>query len=157
MGAGRIIGKVGKEVLRPFAHAANGVNHGINDLAAMVSEGPVRWGGKGLGHVAKKTMIKHTPNEKNLGNGYTGYQMSKFGNHATGWGTLAVVAPAFALGNGSIPGMKGVETRANKVGTSSYGGHPSVMDADGMGTATQAPSLGASGNLVFGLHNGRKG
>lgn len=160
MGVGRVIGKVGKSVLEPAYHSVAGPVKGLNDamhyVAGAVSEGPVRWGGKAAGWAAKKTLVKKV--DPSLSNGYTGYKMSAFGNHATGWGAMGVaVAGGAMMGHGSMPGLEGVQTRANKVGEVSYGGHPAVMDADGMGSPSQAPSLGASGSLVFGLHNGRKG
>lgn len=44
-----------------------------------------------------------------------------------------------------------------KTGEISYTGTAPGLNADGVSSATQAPTLGAGGNMVFGLHNARKG
>lgn len=164
MGIGRVIGKVGGSFLEGTGRLGHALQDGVMTVAAgasQVTARPLRKVGTGL---AKKTLVKKT--EKTFANGYTGYESSKFLNHAAGWGTLGVAGaigvasgagPAVGF-DGKIPGLDGiVQTRASKVGTVSYGGSPSIMDADGVGSSTQAPSLGASGDLVFGLHNGRRG
>jgi hypothetical protein len=155
MGAGRVISK---SLLAPL----KGVNSLINETAMSVSEQVVTPAARLIGGLGKKTLVKKV--DPSLANGYTGYQASAFANHAAGWGTLAVAGgigvasgAAKPLGVEGRAGFEGIETRASKAGQSSYGGKPGVFDADGVGTSTQAPTLGASGDLVFGLHNGRRG
>lgn len=46
---------------------------------------------------------------------------------------------------------------APRTGEISYSGAMPVMNADGVSSTSQAPTLGAGGNMVFGLHNARKG
>jgi hypothetical protein len=134
---------------------------GAHNLGAS-AVGGVAYGGErliaGAGHVTKKTMLNEV--DKSFANGYTGYKASGLANGLGFAATAAAVPLAFAYGNGSLPGLKGVVSRDAKVGTVGYNGAPSVMDADGVGSATSnsaAPSLGATGSLVFGLHNSRKG
>lgn len=71
-----------------------------------------------------------------------------------------------ALGVGAAWGIAGGYTAYNvikenqinpRVGTVSYTGTAPAMDYDGVGSTTNAPTLNASGSMVFGLHNSRKG
>jgi hypothetical protein len=75
----------------------------------------------------------------------------------------AAVGAAFvaAAGYGTYSGMKQT-TLAPRTGEVSYGGTAPVMNADGVSSTPQAPlsgapTLGANGQMVFGLHNARKG
>jgi hypothetical protein len=73
------------------------------------------------------------------------------------------IAGAVAIGGAYGWGNYTLNTEmAPKLGTVSYGGTAPVMNADGVGTTPQAPlsnapTLGAGGQMVFGLHNARKG
>ena len=97
-----------------------------------------------------KGMTKKTdPHFLNL---YTGRRESGLG--------IAVASTA-ALGYAGYETMKQT-TLAPKLGTVSYGGTSPVMDADGVGSTpqvplTNAPTLGANGQMVFGLHQARRG
>lgn len=85
--------------------------------------------------------------EKTIFNGYTGLKTGGFATAgafgaATLWGT-ATYEPVAAK-----KGMEAVQT--------DYVGQAPVQNYDGVGNGT-APTLGASGNMVFGLHNSRRG
>lgn len=99
---------------------------------------------------AAKSMVKDTtPGIANL---WTGKRESGVGI-AAAFGVAAIY--------GGYSGMKQT-TLAPKTGEVSYGGTAPVMNADGVSTTPQAPlsgapTLGANGQMVFGLHNARKG
>jgi hypothetical protein len=104
--------------------------------------------------VLGKSMVKDTtPGIANL---WTGKRESKL---AIGVAGAGVAAYAGVYGYGAFK----LDTNFQpKVGTVSYGGTAPIMDADGVSTTPQAPlsnapTLGANGNMVFGLHNARKG
>ena len=99
--------------------------------------------GKGFNKIMP--MTKKT--DPNIGNLWTGRR--------EGRGMIAVAGVAGA-------GYMGYSTMkqtalAPKIGEVSYGGAAPIMDADGVASRPQAPTLGAGGNMVFGLHNARKG
>ena len=116
--------------------------------------------GKGLSGLLLKGV------DPSLENGYTGYKSTKFTNYAATLGTIGVVGAigvasgstkAFGGDGGGVSGLGRIPTKGEKMGQVSYGGTPGVMNADGVGSMSQAPTLGATGDLVLGLHNGRKG
>lgn len=122
-----------------------GVVDTVNAVPRVIGNATVDalvWGGK--------KMVKDTT--PNIGNLWTGKKESKFG--------IAVAATAVA-GYSGWQGMKQT-TLAPKLGQVSYSGTAPIMDADGVSSTpqaplTNAPTLGASGQMVFGLHNARKG
>lgn len=96
--------------------------------------------------------------KKDFTNMYTGYQMKAVPNVALAAGAVGLGALTYSAGRQEQGGgFDGLATRTSKVGKVSYEGSPAIFDADGVGTQTKAPNLGASGDLVFGLHNGRRG
>lgn len=103
---------------------------GVADLAKPVAK------------TVGKSMYKKV--DKSIWNGYTGIQESN-------------IAKVTAFGAaGAYVSMAG-SYKANTVDKSG-----NLYDVDNSPTSaayskTNAPNLGASGNLVFGLHNGRKG
>lgn len=101
-------------------------------------------GAVNLGMKAGKSMFKDDPKGKNFFNAYTGKRESK-----TMIGTAAVLGTGYAYG-GSMYRMNTIE----KPGETSYAGEAPVFKADGTGGA---PTLGASGQMVLGLHKSRKG
>lgn len=103
-----------------------------------------------------KSLIKKDEAGPAFRNMYTGYNMKKAPHAVVGAAGLAYVGGAAMFGNQSGP-FQGISTRGQKLGEVSYGGTPAVMDADGVGSKTKAPTLGATGDLVLGLHNSRKG
>jgi len=117
---------------------------------------------RGAEFVAKKSMkplVKKAEDGPGWSNMYTGYKLqNKPLAVVAGAGITAYGLAAGAAGNGKLPagsGLQGINTFA-KPGQISYEGSPAVMDADGVAqTNTSAPTLGASGDLVFGLHNQR--
>ena len=156
MGIGRTVGRLGGKLLGGL-HQAQAMTTGalVGTGAGMANK---------AGNLAKNVLLTKT--EKGFNNAYTGYKASKFTNVASTVGMVGVVGAVSAYSVGSngfggdnpiTSGFSGIQTRGQKVGTVSYGGAPTIMSADGVGTSTQAPNLGASGDLVFGLHNGRKG
>lgn len=82
----------------------------------------------------------------------------KFTNFYTGKGISGLGKVAFPVAGAAIGYGMFVDKTAfgPKPGAVNYTGEPEVMAADGVAN-TQAPTLGATGNMVFGLHNARKG
>lgn len=95
--------------------------------------------------VASRVAFNKT--DKNFFNGYTGLKTS-------GIATVGAFGAAYAWGKTTYEpalarkSMESVQT--------DYVGQAPVQNYDGVGNGT-APTLGASGNMVFGLHNSRKG
>lgn len=112
-------------------------------LAGSVATDGVVAAAKGYNKVMP--MTKKT--DPNIGNLWTGRR--------EGRGTIAA-AGVIGAGYMGYSSMKQT-TFAPRVGEVSYGGTAPIMDADGVGSRSQAPTLGAGGNMVFGLHNARKG
>lgn len=118
---------------------------------------------RGAEFVAKKSMkplVKKAEDGPGWSNMYTGYKLqNKPLAVAAGVGIAGYGLMAERAGEGKMPagsGLQGINTFA-KPGQISYEGHPAVMDADGVAQQnTAAPTLGASGDLVFGLHNQRR-
>lgn len=93
---------------------------------------------------ATRGLIKETP--ATFANAYTGMAPTKLAT-----GLFAAGAAAYAWG-GSMKAevrSKAEQSRHEFVGTAP------VLTGDGVGNKSSAPTLGASGNLVFGLHNRR--
>lgn len=84
---------------------------------------------------------------ESIGNLYTG---RKAGPGA------AIAAGGLGLGYAGFTSHKET-TFAHKLGQTEYVGAAPVMNSDGVGQTTNAPTLGASGSTVFGLHSARKG
>ena len=119
---------------------------GVVDVASAIHKGT----GKvpGLGRATRFTK-KTNPGIENL---WTGRRE----------GGGAIIAAA-GIGAG-YAGWQSLQqtTLAPKLGITSYGGTAPIMNADGVSNTPQAPlsnapTLGAGGNMVFGLHNARKG
>lgn len=100
----------------------------------------------GIKKAAKNSRLtrKTTPGIENL---WTG--------HREGGGAIALGAAA-GVGYMGYSTFRQTEL-APKTGTISYTGTAPALNADGVGSAAQAPTLGAGGNMVFGMHNARKG
>lgn len=117
------------------------ISQGVDKAAGATANGIKRTGG---------AMVKDTtPGIANL---WTGKRESKVAIGAA-FGVAAVY--------GTYDGMKQTAL-APKVGQVSYGGTAPIMNADGVSTTPQAPmanapTLGANGQMVFGLHQARKG
>lgn len=112
----------------------------VDALADDVAAGTIKAGQTGLNLMTKKV-------EPSLGNFYTGRKESKIG---------VTAAWAVAAGYGSYKYTADTQF-APRPGTVSYGGTAPIMDADGVSSQSQAPTLSATGNMVFGLHQARKG
>lgn len=114
-----------------------------------------------MGSTVGRSVYKKT--DRNFFNGYTGVQ--------AGWGTNvaatgAIVGAAAFFGSGATSNdpnvIKQRENRLEPAITKArmknvqadYVGQAPVFQADGV---ANAPTLGASGNMVFGLHNMRRG
>lgn len=82
--------------------------------------------------------------DKNIFNGYTGLKTN-------GIATAGAFAVAGAWGLSTFEPVKDKKMMANV--QADYVGKAPVQNYDGVG----APTLGASGDMVFGLHNMRKG
>jgi len=140
---GKYLNQIGKEYADVGRQIKQTVKSPTNGVASTL-------GAAALTKGTKSMVTKTDPAFHNL---WTGYRE---GPGAIGLATVG------ALGYGYVQSEK--QTRlAPKLGEVSYGGVPAVMNADGVSTANQtpmgagAPTLGATGNMVFGLHNARKG
>ena len=100
---------------------------------------------KGTTRLGAKAFIKDT--DKTVGNLWTGKK-------ASGIATLGAFGVAGAVGTGAYQKEKHFSTA---IPHTEYGGTAPIMNADGVGSISQAPTLGANGDMVFGMHNGRKG
>lgn len=97
------------------------------------------------GKTAARTVVKKT--DANIFNGYTGLK-------TTGFATAGAFGAAYLWGTATyepVAAKKGMESVQTD-----YVGQAPVQNYDGVGNGT-APTLGASGNMVFGLHNSRRG
>ncbi|MDK2600729.1 hypothetical protein QO179_24855 [Bacillus stercoris] len=116
----------------------------FNSKMASIATKPLDYAAKGTIAGAKK-MVKDT--KPGIANLWTGKRESGVGI-AAAW--------TVAAGYGGYQTLKQT-TLAPRTGEVSYGGTAPIMNAEGVGSTTQAPTLGANGNMVFGLHNARKG
>lgn len=136
--------------LKRLKDLGKGTRKGIEvagDVSTVASK-PIDWVAKGAVEgttfVAKHSVKKDTPR---FWNGYTGYKQSK-----TGTGLAIGAAGLWAAG--SITVNKEFQP---KLGEVSYGQTAPIHNADGVSSTTNAPTLGASGDMLFGMHKGRKG
>lgn len=124
-----------------IAHVASG--NVVTDTAANLAVDGAILAAKG----ANKAVPFTTKTEANIGNLWTGRR--------EGPGAIAVGA---VIGAGYMGYNTMAKTElAPKTGQTSYTGTMPIMDADGVGSTTNAPTLGASGSMVFGMHNSRRG
>jgi hypothetical protein len=138
--AGQILKNPLTGAIKAVDGVAQGVIDGIVEPYAEAAATATIKGAKLTGNAFTK---KVDPSLKNF---YTGREMRKGSGWALSAGAVGVGYAAYA-----------VSTTAPKPGTVSYGGTAPIMDADGVSNTTNAPTLNASGNMVFGLHNARKG
>lgn len=131
------------EGYKAVAHTGDDALRGAADIA--VDKG-VKYGVKGA-----KAMVTKDPKGAHFLNGYTGLKESK-----TLIGTTAVLGGGYATTASSIR-----SSMYEKPGQTSYAGEAPIMNADAVGSTapstSSAPTLGATGSMVFGLHNSRKG
>lgn len=93
-----------------------------------------------------KGMVRKT--DKSFWNGYTGLKASPLAG-ATAWG---------AAGAYSYWGGQHKLNTAPKLGENAeYMGEAPIHTYDGVSSRTSAPTLGASGSMVFGMHSSRRG
>lgn len=118
---------------------------------------------KRLGNIAGKALLKQDKRGAHIGNLYTGKKMKASPFVAGGAvGALALFGTDMTAGTGLDDGMFGEKTglldiqRMTKArqGSLESGEAPTFL-ADGGSRVNN--SLGASGDMVFGLHNRRKG
>lgn len=93
-----------------------------------------------------KTMVKRT--DRSFWNGYTGLRESKIGAGVAIAGSAAYVGLASNYQIQTAPKLGDSMQRMNEAPIHTY---------DGVSSTTSAPTLGASGSMVFGMHNARKG
>lgn len=154
MGIGNVIKKVATTTTKGVAKGAvTGAQYGFG--ASVYAADKTLTGLGKVGKFAGKGVVKKV--EPGFDNAYTGYKMKSAPHLLVAGAGVAYAAGAYAFGSGETKTFENISTRAQKIGEVSYGGQPDVMDADGVGSKTQAPTLGASGDLVFGLHNNRRG
>lgn len=157
---GAAVGKAGKDIFDIGAKSAKNVSKTLAPKGKVTPAG-----------VANTLLTKSDRRGRVATNFYTGRKLNTpviLG--AAALGTAALVgSPKEVLGArnlesekmsdyGSLMGMGGLmatRTGPNPVEAST----PAALAADGTAGATssQAPTLGASGNMVFGMHNNRKG
>lgn len=108
----------------------------------------------GVVHTAKNAsnwkggkLLKKT--DPSFSNAYTGYRE----------GAGLIIGASVVGGAYGMTDYKMKTEFVPKTGEIAYNGAPPIMDAEGVGTTpnSQAPTLGASGSMVFGMHNARKG
>lgn len=129
------LGKLGRTIREPISNDRKMINEalgvnipGVKDSAKAIA----------------KTAVKKDKHGQNFGNGYTGY--------TEGGGMIA----AAAVGSGLYAGFGSAYQIAapEKPGEVSYTGTAEIHNYDGV---SSAPTLGASGDMVLGMHKGRKG
>jgi hypothetical protein len=120
--------------------ALHTVQKPLDYIADKAADGTVK-GAKLTG----KLLTKKT--DPSLMNFYTGRDLSAFSKVAMPVAGAAVGYGMFVKNTAFAP----------KPGTVSYGSEAPVFAADGVSNTTNAPTLNATGNMVFGLHNARKG
>jgi hypothetical protein len=107
-----------------------------------------------LGNFIKKDIIVDDKAGKAWHNGFTGKKMS---NH---WSLYTAGIAVGAAAYGVNEWKRAAELPKLKKGAQfdvGYIGRPDVMEADGVGSAPAPRNLNATGDIVFGLHNGRRG
>jgi hypothetical protein len=133
------IGKATKYALRQTGKGIGKGYRGVDGVMNKVSDGGTWVANKGM-----KGLIKET--EPTLFNAYTGLAPTKAAT-----GIFAVGAGAY----GTYATMKGEYTGKVTSGQNDFVGEAPIMTGDGVGNRSKAPTLGASGSMVFGLHNKR--
>lgn len=129
------------KVKRYLSHALDLPSDAIKAYADPAAKGIVE-GGIGLG----KSMVTKT--DKAFWNAYTGLKASPLAT-GTAW------AAAGAYG---VWGSQYQINTAPKLGDNvEYMGDAPIHGYDGVSRRTGAPTLGASGDMVFGMHNSRRG
>lgn len=122
---------------------AKGVDAALNTIdkgiGKALSTKPVKATGKYVG----KNMVRKDPTGKNFGNAFTGFQEG-----GTMIAASAIGGTAYATA-GSYYAVRMPE----KAGETSYTGTAPIHNYDGV---SNAPTLGASGDMVFGMHQGRR-
>jgi hypothetical protein len=114
----------------------------IQGVASVTADAAI-----GTGKVLNKAMPLTKKTDANIGNLWTGRREAR-----------GAIAAGAVIGTGYMGYSTMKQTAlAPRVGEVSYSGTAPVMDADGVGSRSQAPTLGAGGNMVFGLHSARKG
>jgi hypothetical protein len=132
-------GDILKNPVKGIYNTTKGMVDSVLDPYAEFAADATIKGAKLTGKVMTK---KVNPSMMNL---YTGRDLSK-----TAAFSLPVAGAAIGVGGYMV------STAGPKPGTVSYGSEAPVFAADGVAN-TNAPTLNASGNMVFGLHNARKG
>lgn len=134
---------------------------GLQDAVGHVTKGVVknlpsvnvRAGAQRVGET-----LKNRPIERAVGKALIRETDPRFANAYTGiaptglaTGLFAVGAAAWGTGSSMNAEFKGKITQ----GQNDFVGTAPIMTGDGVGIRSKAPTLGASGDLVFGLHNRR--
>lgn len=126
--------KIGKAA----SYLRNKANSGANAVTDFGINAAVT-GGK----YASRGLVKKV--DKNIYNGYTGLK-------TTGFATVAAFGAAGVWGKATYEGTK--DKKMMETVQADYIGAAPVQNYDGV---SSAPTLGASGNMVFGMHNARRG
>lgn len=135
MGIAKFLSKGIKVTVGEERPIRDGINRAVEDGIGRAAVG--------IGKGAKKAFTHDS--EKALWNGYTGVRES---------GLAAGVAWTGAAGYLAYSGLKAKD--AQVTGPISYERQAPIMGGDGMSNSN-APTLGASGSLVFGLNSMRRG
>lgn len=125
-----------------FAKGARYLKNKTHDGASYVADKAFD-GGIVAGKAVGKTLVKKT--DRSVYNGYTGLK-------TTGFATVAAFGAAGIWGSATYAGTK--DKKLMESVQADYVGSAPMQNYDGVGSA---PTLGASGNMVFGLHNSRRG
>lgn len=136
-------GKFAKYLGGAISNGVSGTGKAVKKAAKPLRF--IRDGAENTAVKVGKSMVRDT--EPGISNLWTGKRES---------GNAIIAATIGAAGYTGYSAMKGT-VLAPKQGTVTYGGTAPIMDADGVSSTSQAPTLGANGNMVFGLYNARKG
>lgn len=129
------ISKIAKTALRQVGRTYRGADRVANKISD---------GGSWVADKAMKGLIKET--DPTFLNAYTGLAPTK---------ALTGLFAVGAAGYGAYSTMKGEYTGKVMNGQNDFVGPAPIMTGDGVGNKSKAPTLGATGSMVFGLHNNR--
>lgn len=133
------IGEIGKMAAQRLKGYAKATRDDARHLGNFYSDKASKVADFGMNRLVKET-------DPTFLNAYTGLAPTKA---ATGLFT------AGAAGYGAYSTIKGEYRGRIENGQHDYLGQAPIMTGDGVGNKSNAPTLGANGSLVFGLHNQR--
>lgn len=123
-----------------------------------------------VGNLVKKAFVKNAKHGASAANLYTGKKLNSVVlGGALAVGTVSAMGGVDSFGSQNLTTEQGTDlgnlmgpgiqnTLATRMGTAEQATAPSILaGAREHQTKSQAPTLGAKGDMVFGMHNKRKG